>query len=127
MPLIKRELAKGKSNKYLSELKATVMDCVAEVLKLPADDRNIRLVEYEKDRFSMKPPYTFLIEVTLFSGRSKETKRTLYRKIVDTLYGNMGIPKDSVFIVLNEQPLENWGIRGGVPADEVKLDFKVNI
>jgi hypothetical protein len=29
--------------------------------------------------------------------------------------------------VLNEVPLENWGIRGGQPASEVDLGFKVNV
>jgi len=32
-----------------------------------------------------------------------------------------------VFIVLNEQPRENWGIRGGIPASEIGLGFKVDI
>jgi hypothetical protein len=29
--------------------------------------------------------------------------------------------------MLNEQVLENWGIRGGIPADEVQLGFKVDL
>jgi phenylpyruvate tautomerase PptA (4-oxalocrotonate tautomerase family) len=32
-----------------------------------------------------------------------------------------------VFIVLNEIPLDNWGIRGGIPASEVDLGFKVGV
>lgn len=39
----------------------------------------------------------------------------------------IGIEKENVLIFLNEQPLENWGGRGGVPADEMNLDFKVDI
>jgi len=35
-------------------------------------------------------------------------------------------PKD-IFIVLHEVPMENWGIRGGIPASEVNLGFKVNV
>jgi hypothetical protein len=30
-------------------------------------------------------------------------------------------------IVLLEPPLENWGIRGGRPASEVDLGFKIDI
>jgi phenylpyruvate tautomerase PptA (4-oxalocrotonate tautomerase family) len=41
--------------------------------------------------------------------------------------GALGIAPDDIFIVLNEVALENWGIRGGVPASEVELGFKVNI
>ncbi len=24
-------------------------------------------------------------------------------------------------------PIENWGVRGGIPADELDLGFKVNV
>jgi hypothetical protein len=33
----------------------------------------------------------------------------------------LGIGPMDVFIVIYESPLENWGIRGGVPASEVDL------
>ncbi len=39
----------------------------------------------------------------------------------------LGIAPDDVFILLNEVALENWGIRGGVPASEADLGFKVNV
>jgi phenylpyruvate tautomerase PptA (4-oxalocrotonate tautomerase family) len=67
-----------------------------------------------------------LIEITLFAGRSLEAKRALYQAIVKNL-GALGIAPDDVFIVLNEVALENWGIRGGVPASEVDLGFNVKV
>jgi 4-oxalocrotonate tautomerase family enzyme len=75
----------------------------------------------------MKRPYAILIEITLFSGRTAETKKNLFRSIVDSLHSKLAIDKDAVFIVLNEQPRENWGIRGGIPASEIGLGFKVDI
>ena len=30
-------------------------------------------------------------------------------------------------VVLNEQPLENWGIRGGQAASDVSLGFQVKV
>jgi phenylpyruvate tautomerase PptA (4-oxalocrotonate tautomerase family) len=127
MPLVKVELAQGKERAYLQELMVTIMDSIRDVLKLPADDRNIRLIEHDPDFFTMKPPYSLLVEVTLFSGRSPEAKKALYKKLVDALHEKLGIARESVFIVLNEQPLENWGGRGGIPASEVNLGFKVDI
>ena len=127
MPLVKIELAHGKEPAFLIALKDTIMDCVQEALRLPADDRNVRLIEYAPDFFSLKKPYELLVEITLFSGRSAETKKILYQKIVATLESQCGVPKESVFIVLHEQPRENWGVRGGVPASEITLDFAVNI
>ena len=126
MPLVKIELAKGRNNETLLKLKDLVMNSVVEALELPDDDRNIRLIEYEPDFFSMKNPYEILIEITLFSGRTKETKKKLFQTIVQKL-STIHIEKENVFIILNEQPLENWGVRGGIPADEIKLDFQVTI
>jgi phosphoserine phosphatase len=34
---------------------------------------------------------------------------------------------DDITIVLLEQPLVDWGIRSGKPADEVDIGFKVNV
>lgn len=126
MPLVKIELAKGRNNETLLKLKDLVMNSVVEALELPDDDRNIRLIEYEPEFFSMKNPYEILIEITLFSGRTKETKKKLFQTIVQKL-STIHIEKENVFIILNEQPLENWGVRGGIPANEIKLDFQVTI
>lgn len=127
MPLIKVELAKGKEKHFLLALFETVQDAVQEGLRLPSDDRNIRLIEYEPEFLTLKKPYQLLVEITLFQGRSKKAKKELFRLLVGALEEKLGIPPETVFIVLNEQPLENWGLRGGIPADEVKLAFKVAI
>lgn len=127
MPLIKVELARGRERGYLLKLQNTVLDAAREALQLPEDDRNIRLIQHDPDYFILKPPYELLVEITLFSGRSKEVKKQLFRHLVDALHGKLGIKPERVFIVLNDQPLENWGLRGGIPADEVKLGFKIDV
>jgi phenylpyruvate tautomerase PptA (4-oxalocrotonate tautomerase family) len=127
MPTVKIELKKGRDKQTLLKIRDLVLDSVVESLKLPADDRNIRLIEYEPEFFQMKPPYEMLIEITMFSGRTKETKKRLYQTIVEKLDSNGLMNKNKVFIILNEQPAENWGIHGGIPADEIDLGFKVNI
>jgi phenylpyruvate tautomerase PptA (4-oxalocrotonate tautomerase family) len=103
------------------------MNSVVEILKLPSNDRNIRLIEYKSDFFQMKPPYEILIEISMFAGRTKETKKKLYQTIVERLEVDCSIEKEKILIILNEQPLENWGARGGIPADEMELGFKVNV
>ena len=112
MPLVKIELIEGKNLDFLNQLQTTVMDCVQEVLKLPGDDRNIRLLQYKPHFFTMKPPYGILIEITMFSGRSKGIKKLLYQQIVNRLNDVLNVNKESVFIVINEQTLENWGVMG---------------
>lgn len=127
MPTVKIELLIGKDRQTLIKIRDFVMDSVVEILQLPADDRNVRLIEHQLELFQMKPPYEILIEISLFTGRTKETKRKLFQTIVDRLESNVLIDKNKVFIVLNEQPAENWGVRGGIPADELDLGFKVKI
>lgn len=127
MPLVKVELAKRNDKQVIAQIRDLVMDAVVEVLQLPADDRNIRVIEYEPEYFQMKPPYEMLIEVSMFSGRTKETKKKLFQTIVNNLSAKGLIAKEKVFILLNEQPMENWGVKGGIPADEIKLGFKVNV
>lgn len=127
MPLVKIETIKGRDRKFLLLLMDSVMNSVQSVLALPADDRNIRLIEYDQELFVMKEPYKYLIEITLFSGRTLNTRKALYANIVSTLEEKAGIRKEEVFIVLNEQPPENWGVRGGTAASDIILDFKVEI
>ena len=107
MPLVKIELKKGKSHETLNKIMKTVSDTVVDVLKLPGDDRNIRLFEYEDDFFRPKPPYEILIEITLFKGRSKEIKKILFQSIVKELELKCNMQKQNVFILLNEQPHRN--------------------
>ena len=75
----------------------------------------------------MKPPYRYIIEITLFSGRTVETKRKLYQTIAESLAAKTGIDINSIFIVLNEQPMENWGVRGGKAACDIDPGFNVKI
>ena len=127
MPTVKIELLKSRDKPDLIKIRDLVLDAVVESLKLKSNDRNIRLIEYEEGFFQMKPPYEVLIEISMFTGRTKETKRKLYQTIVKKLENSGLVNKETVFIILNEQPLENWGVKGGIPADEIDLGFKVNI
>lgn len=127
MPLTKIELAQGYDVEKLITLQTVVMDCIVACLQLPDDDRNIRLIEYPSYAFSMKKPYKVIVDITLFKGRSIESKKQLYLELVSKVSAMLNINKESVFIVLNEVEMENWGVRGGIPANEVNMDFKIEI
>jgi hypothetical protein len=66
------------------------------------------------------------IEMTVYPGRSLQAKKALYREIVSRLQ-KLEIQGDDILMVLNEPSLENWGIRGGHPASEVDIGFKINV
>ena len=127
MPLVKIELKKGREKSEVIKIRDVVMDAVVEGLKLPNDDRNIRVMEYEEEFFTMNTPYEILIEITMFSGRTTETKKNLYKTIVERVESAKLMKKENIFIVLNEQNLENWGIKGGTIATEMNLGFKIDI
>ena len=127
MPLVKIEIEKGRDKTFLISLIETTMNCVQEVLRLLPDDRNIRLTEYEPGLFYMKLPYSIIIEISMFSGRTIDTKKKMYQLIVSKLSERLNIQKDEIFILLYEQPKENWGVRGGIAASDIDLGFKVEI
>jgi len=127
MPIVKIELKKGHSPDFLRTFMNVVHDAMVEVLLLPTDDRNQRLTEFDSALFESKPPYEYFIEIIMFAGRTKETKAKLFKHIVSSLHNNLNIEPNKVFIVINEQPKENWGIRGGISAADVTFDFNVNI
>ena len=129
MPLVRIEIRKGRTASEKAALLEAVHSAVKEALKTPDYDRTQRLYELAPEDFEIQPMKSerfTLVEITMFPGRSLETKRTLYRSIVGNL-GRLGISPEDVFIVLHEPPMENWGIRGGVPASEVNLGFEVKV
>ena len=107
----------------------SVHAAMKEALLIPQHDRHISSLEHDPQDFTAPPGKTenyTLVEITLFQGRSMEAKRTLYQAIVRNL-GSLGIAPEDVFIVLIESPPENWGIRGGIPASEVDLGFRIDV
>ena len=115
MPVVNVSMLKGKTPEY----KNTVLDCIHEGLVQSIGiedwDRFQRISEYEKADFE-KPDFKsddfMIIELTIFPGRDKEQKRKAIETITDNLSKELGIKKTDVFIVLNEPPLENWGLGG---------------
>jgi len=106
-----------------------VQSAFVAALKTPEWDRDIVVDLYGAGRrivpTGKSERYT-RIEIKLFSGRSMAAKRSLYRAIVENLAG-CGIAKDEIKILLVEIPPQNWGIRGGLPASEVDIGFKVDV
>lgn len=129
MPLARIEVRKSRAPDEVQAIMNAVYLAQREALQVPEPDRQIRYIEHKPEHFHVPPGrsenYT-LVEITLFSGRSLDAKRALYQAITRNL-GALGIVPADIFIVLHEVPLENWGIRGGVPASEVDLGFRVDV
>lgn len=129
MPLVRIEVRRSRDPKEKMDICDTVHAAMQEALHIPEHDRHISYLEHAPEDFQAPPGKTenyTLVEITLFKGRSMEAKRALYQAIVRNL-GSLGIAPEDVFIVLLESPPENWGIRGGIPASEVDLGFKIDV
>lgn len=129
MPIAKIEVRKSRSATEIAELIDAVYQAQREALKVPEGDRQIRYIEHKPEHFAVPPGktenYTF-VEITIFPGRSLDSKRKLYQSIVRR-FGELGIVSSDIIIVLNEPSLDNWGIRGGVPASEMDIGFKLDV
>ncbi|HJZ93463.1 MAG TPA: tautomerase family protein [Gemmataceae bacterium] len=129
MPHVRIETRKGWIGDRRAEVLEAVHSAMVEALKIPRADRVLRIIESEPADFPTPPGHGerfTIIEITMFAGRSLDAKRRLYAAIARNLEG-LGVPPNDVNIVLHEPPLENWGIRGGVPASELDLGFQVRV
>ena len=126
MPLVRIEILKGQSKEYKTTILQTVHDGLVNALSIPDDDRNQRLYELDECLYERSPDKTekfTLIELTLFPGRSAKMKKDAISEITRLLGERLEIKAQDVFIIINEPPLENWGLRG-VPASEIGLQYK---
>ena len=119
------EWAKGRELEIIAAVQASLNTS----LKVPDWDRDIVLDLYgDKRRIvptGRSERYT-RVEIEMFSGRSIEAKRALYGSVVQNLVA-LGVPATEIKIILLEVPAQNWGLRGGLPASEINLGFKVDV
>ena len=129
MPLVTVTMLKGKPKELRKSILDVVHSSLVTAFKIPDHDRNQRIIEIDSDNYEYPPGKSdnyITIEMTIFLGRSIEAKRMLYQEIVAGL-NSLGIPGDDILIVLQESPLQNWGIRGGYSADQVDMGFKLDV
>jgi phenylpyruvate tautomerase PptA (4-oxalocrotonate tautomerase family) len=129
MPLVTISMYEGKTLEFKKQVHDAIHEALVQNFKIQDWDYNQKIREYTKNDWivpSGKSDQYLLIEMNIFPGRTKETKKKLYAGIVARLEA-IGIPKEDVFILLFEPPMENWGIRGGLPADEVDLGYSTNV
>jgi len=127
MPLVKISLRKGQGPGYKRAILDGVHKALVEAFRIPDTDRHQQLYELDPENFEISPknsPAFVVIEIIAFLGRSREAKKNLYAAIVRNLGRSPGIDGNDILIIIHESPMENWGIRGGRPADEVDLGFR---
>ena len=127
MPLTTITMREGRTQ----EEKKAILDGVHGALRtafgIPEHDRTQIIHEVSGENWDVAGfPDRIIVEIKAFSGRSLNAKRILYKEIVNSL-GRCDVESKNVFIIVNDLPLENWGIRGGQAACDIDLGFKVDV
>ena len=118
---------------HLDPIKRALSDaihsCVVDALQFPADKRAHRFFPLDSADFfypgSASPRYT-IIEISMFEGRSVETKKSLIRLLFERVGSQCGRLPNEIEVTISETPKHNWGFRG-LPGDEVGLSYKVQV
>ena len=118
---------------HLQPIRKTLSDiihyCMIDAFQLPEGKIFHRFFPLESEDFyyadGRTEAYT-MIEISIFEGRSVEAKKHLYTLLYERFYKNLQISFQDIEITIFETPKHNWGIRGK-PADELSLDYKVNV
>jgi phenylpyruvate tautomerase PptA (4-oxalocrotonate tautomerase family) len=112
-----------------AKLSDTIHSCVVDALQFPRDKRAHRFFPMDASDFyypaSATPRYT-IIEISMFEGRSMETKKALIRLLFERVGGQCDRLPNEMEVTITETPKHNWGFRG-LPGDEVGLSYKVEV
>ena len=111
------------------KLSEVVHECVMEALQFPRDKRAHRFFPMERENMlypeGRTEAYT-IIEITVIEGRTVESRKKLVRLLFDRISKRIGIAHQDLEICIQESPAPNWGFRG-VPGDEVKLNYRIDV
>jgi phenylpyruvate tautomerase PptA (4-oxalocrotonate tautomerase family) len=129
MPIVTIDTRRGIGGETKRRLLDAVHHALMAAFKIPDHDRAQRIVEHAPEDFEIPPgrgERFAVVTIQAFAGRSTDAKRALYREIVER-FEAAGVPKRDVFIVLQEIPVENWGLRGGVAGCDVDFGFDIRV
>jgi phenylpyruvate tautomerase PptA (4-oxalocrotonate tautomerase family) len=113
----------------IREVSDVIHSCVVDALHYPRDKRAHRFFPLEPAEFFYPPGRTeryTIIEISMFEGRTVDTKKALIRLLFERFAAVLGIGPQDVEITIFETPMHNWGFRG-LPGDEHALNYKVNV
>ena len=112
-----------------AELSDVIHSCVVDVLDFPEDKRFHRFFPLDTSDFYFPSERTTkytIIEISMFEGRSVETKKHLIRLLFERIHRQLNILPQDLEITITETPRHNWGFRG-MPGDEIELNYKVEV
>jgi 4-oxalocrotonate tautomerase len=121
MPLLHISLRAGKPEAYRQAIFDGLYRAMREALNVPEDDQFMTITEHEAANFRYGNAYGVVrsadvvyIQITVFSTRTAEQKKALFRRIAELLGESPGIRPEDVFVSLVEVAKENWSLGHGL-------------
>jgi phenylpyruvate tautomerase PptA (4-oxalocrotonate tautomerase family) len=119
----------GSLAKHKENLSKSIHESLMEAFGLPENKMFHRFIMLDEENFKYPDDrsgnYT-IIELSIFEGRSIETKKQLINLLYKKINKQTGIEENDIEITIFETPMSNWGIRG-MPGDELALNYKVKV
>ncbi|CAP42543.1 tautomerase family protein [Comamonas sp. w2-DMI] len=122
MPLVRIDLAKGKSIEFRRTVGDIVYAATVNTINVPQNDRFQVITEHDPEMFIFDPSYLgiarsadcIFIQITLNTGRTTDAKKSLFKAIVDGMQARLNHRPEDVFIGLVETNKENWSFGNGL-------------
>jgi phenylpyruvate tautomerase PptA (4-oxalocrotonate tautomerase family) len=121
MPLVRIDLAEGRSLEYGKQVGHIIYQALTEVMNAPKDD--LFQIITEHPQFGLQFDREFLgvhrsdecifVQITLNSGRTVEMKQRFYKTVADGLHESLNLRGEDIFICLVEVAKENWSFGNG--------------
>ncbi len=124
MPLVRIDIAKGKSASYRQAISAGIHQALIKIFSVPPDDLFQIMTEHGPEGLIHAPSYLgniysrdfIIVQITVSDTRTLDQKKILYKQIIENLVANPGLRPDDVMINLLEVKKENWSFgRGEAP------------
>lgn len=128
MPSTRLETRAGWINGRHSQILQGIQRALVEGIRIPEDDRDIRIIEYPEAAAVVPPGHSAaysILEISMFKGRSLEAKARLYAALQREMSA-FGLAEGDLKVIIHDVPFENWGLRGA-PADPAGISFKVDV
>ncbi|WP_141431055.1 tautomerase family protein [Bacillus sp. 03113] len=123
MPFVRVSYKEEQYNeKKLHLISKNILDALIEEFDVPKKDYFQVFHSHKKEEFYFDKNYLLdknrteqllYIQITCGSGRTREQKQSLYKKLNDKLFLNCKVAKENIFIVLLETELEDWSFGQG--------------
>lgn len=118
MPLVNISILKGKSPEYIKAVADGINSAVIETMGFPQDDRYQIIHQLEPDCLQLQncSGDRVMMHLVMRAGRSNKSKQAFYKKAVENLAANPGIPPGNVLITITENHDIDWSFANGLAS-----------